>query len=563
MWENEGVRRSDESPLILANRKCKRLKSLLARQRAFRSLQCPFIEPLVFLSHSEVRLHLQGIAASKICLRDQPAAPGRPERPGILAAIRRRECPGLPQRDLPAVNRPAIRAFAQAMEQAGIRPRQDQRRVGDFVLDHLIFESPTGAYQDWQAHHVTHSSTRRLARIYQVTRQAGEEERAILRNAARREFQVLEMLDHPGILRADPPTDCEFGPVLFLRAEPDSQRLDQFMQLSGPELAVDHRLAVLRQIADTIRYAHSRHVVHRSLSPQSIYVRKQSDRTLAVQICNWQTSARLMGSTTTESTRVPASLHAEQLIEDVSLAYLAPEALTGGADGGYAQDIFSLGAIAYLLFTGKPPAASQAELQEKLRATCGLDIKESLDGAVEALVDLVQFSANGDVSLRDDIDQFLARLDLVEKQLAHPEADSINPLRATVDSQLENGFKVVRLLGKGATALALSVERQGQTSVLKVARSVDFNARIKREFELLKRLDWPQIVSATELYEFGELHGFTMESAGDVTLAQPRSVLSAAPGSDRTPTGPEPKLFVPLYYGRGLAACGGLAEPLG
>ena len=270
-----------------------------------------------------------------------------------------------------------------------------------------------------------------------------------------------------------------------------------------------------------------------------------------------------MGSTTTESTRVPASLHAEQLIEDVSLAYLAPEALTGGADGGYAQDIFSLGAIAYLLFTGKPPAASQAELQEKLRATCGLDIKESLDGAVEALVDLVQFSANGDVSLRDDIDQFLARLDLVEKQLAHPEADSINPLRATVDSQLENGFKVVRLLGKGATALALSVERQGQTSVLKVARSVDFNARIKREFELLKRLDWPQIVSATELYEFGELHGFTMESAGDVTLAQPRSVLSAAPGSDRTPTGPEPKLFVPLYYGRGLAACGGLAEPLG
>lgn len=520
VWEHEGVSHSDESPLILANRKCKRLKSLLSRQRAFRGIECPFIEPLVFLSHSEVRLHLQGIAAGKVCLRDQPGAPGKPERPGILAAIRRRECPGLPQRNLPVVNRPAIRAFAQAMEQSGIRPRQNQRRVGDFVLDHLIFESPTGAYQDWQAHHVTHNSTRRVARIYQVARQASEEERAILRNAARREFQVLEMLDHPGILRADPPTDCELGPVLFLRAESDAQRLDQFMQLSGAQLAVDHRLAILRQIADTIRYAHSKHVVHRSLSPQSIFVRKQPDGTLAVQICNWQTSARLMGSTTTQGTRVSASLHAEQLVEDASLAYLAPEALTGSPDGGYAHDVFSLGAIAYLLFTGKPPAGSQAELQEKLRGAGGLDIKESLDGAVDALVDLVQFSANGDVSLRDDIDQFLARLDEVEEQLTHPEADCINPLRAVVNSQLENGFKVVRLLGKGATALALLVERQGPTFVLKVARSTEFNARIKREFELLKRLNWPQIVSAADIYEFGELRGFTMESAGDVTLAQ-------------------------------------------
>jgi hypothetical protein len=95
--------------------------------------------------------------------------------------------------------------------------------MGDFVLDRLLFESPTGAYQDRQEHHVTHSSTRRVARIYQVARQAGEEERAILRNAARREYQVLELLDHPGILRADPPTDCEFGPVLFLRTEPEAR----------------------------------------------------------------------------------------------------------------------------------------------------------------------------------------------------------------------------------------------------------------------------------------------------------------------------------------------------
>jgi serine/threonine protein kinase len=103
-------------------------------------------------------------------------------------------------------------------------------------------------------------------------------------------------------------------------------------------------------------------------------VRRQSDAQLAVQICNWQTSVRLFGSSA-KGTHLSATLHAGQLVEEASLAYLAPEALTGGANGGTTLDIFSLGAIAYLLFTGQAPAASQADLQEKLRKTGALDIR--------------------------------------------------------------------------------------------------------------------------------------------------------------------------------------------
>ncbi len=519
--QHDGKKRSFENPLLLANRKAKRLKSLLLRQRAFRKNgECPFIEPLVFLSHTEVRLELQGSALTGVCLRDAPSKPGQKERSGILGAIRRRECPGLRPMALPVVHRPTLRTFAQAMEQAGVRPRQKDRRVGDFVLDRLVFESTTGAYQDWLAHHVTHLSTRRIARIYQVAAQAGGEEREVLRTAARREYEVLERLDHPGVLRADPPTECELGPVLFLRADPESLRLDQFIQLHGSTLAIDHRLTMLRQIADVIRYAHDRHILHRSLSPQCIYVRMLSDGTVQVQVCNWQTSARLSGSTTSQGTKISATLHAGQLVEEASLAYLAPEALSGGADGGPELDVFSLGAIAYLLFTGKPPATSQTELQEKLRAGAELDIKECLDGAVEALCDLVKFSANANVTLRSDISEFLQKLDDIEDQLTRPEVETVNPLHASNGSLLENGFTVVKKLGAGATAVAFLVERQSQQSVLKVARSVELNARIRAEFDLLKNVSWPQIVSAHDFHEFGDLRGFTMENAGDLTLAQ-------------------------------------------
>ena len=521
IWDTEGGRRSEENPLLLANRKCKRLKSVLTRQRPFRNADCPFIEPLVFLSHSEVRIHLQGLATNQICLRDQPASGGRPARPGILAAIRRRECQGLRALNLPVVNRPSLRAFAQGMEQMGIRPRQTERRVGDFILDQLLFESSTGTYQDWLAHHATHHATRRIARIYQVSNQANPEEREILRNAARREFQVLETLEHPGVLRADAPTESELGPVLFLRADPESLRLDQFMQLDGTKLSVDDRLNMLRQVADTIRYAHSRQIIHRSLSPQCIYVRRLKDKSIQTQICNWQTSVRMCGTTTSQGTHLSATLHAGQLVEDASLAYLAPEALSGGADGGVELDSFSLGAIAYLLFTGKPPANSQAELQEKLRASRGLDIKESLDGAVEALCDLVKFSANAEVPLRYDVNDFITKLDQVEEQLTRPEVDTVNPLQATTGSHLENGFTVVKKLGTGATSVVFLVNRQGLPPVvLKVARSADFNSRIKKEFELLKSLDWPQIICVNDFYEFGDLQGFTMESAGEETLAK-------------------------------------------
>ena len=242
-WEHEGRRKTVENPLLLANRKCKRLKSLLGRQRAFKKEAQPFIDPIVFLSHPDVKCFLSGVAANNVRLRDQDASQGEgTERAGIMGAIRRRECPGLRQFQFSPVNRPTIRAVALAMDQAGIRPSQNARRVGDFLLDQLIFDSPTGSYQDWMAKHAAIESATRLARIYMVARQTTEEQRKIIKKAAFREFQLLERLDHPGILKTEPPTECEYGPVLFFRRDPSAVPLDHFLRDEGDSLAVDQRL---------------------------------------------------------------------------------------------------------------------------------------------------------------------------------------------------------------------------------------------------------------------------------------------------------------------------------
>lgn len=93
-WHHESRRKTVENPLILANRKCKRLKSLLSRQKALRDRSL-FIEPLVFLSHPEAKSHLSGNATFGVTFRDADKPSGGDIRPGIMAAIRRRECPGL------------------------------------------------------------------------------------------------------------------------------------------------------------------------------------------------------------------------------------------------------------------------------------------------------------------------------------------------------------------------------------------------------------------------------------------------------------------------------------
>ncbi len=124
------------------------------------------------------------------------------------------------------------------------------------------------------------------------------------------------------------------------------------------------------------------------------------------------------------------------------------------------------------------------------------------------------------MTLRYGADEFLEKLDEVEEQLTRPDYEVVHPYEATVGCVLEGGFIVKRILGRGATAVALLVEQQNRQFVLKVARSPDSNARIRNEFELLKSLGWPQLIEVHALHEFDDLLGISMDHAGDQTLAR-------------------------------------------
>ena len=120
LWETDGKLYTSDNPLIGANTKAKKLRSLLQRQRACKNKgQVPFIEPLIFCSAPELRLELQGTAAQRICLRDREKTGDSPGRSGILAAIMRRECPGLEGAPRGTHDRPTARMVSQAVGPGG------------------------------------------------------------------------------------------------------------------------------------------------------------------------------------------------------------------------------------------------------------------------------------------------------------------------------------------------------------------------------------------------------------------------------------------------------------
>src|SRR2546426_7632025 len=277
-----------------------------------------------------------------------------------MAAIKRRECPGLDPHPKGICDRPTTKLISQAMEQAGIRASQRYRRVSDYILDQLIGAGP--GYQDWEATHTRLANVKRRVRIYTVRTGASDEERRTIERAAQREAQLLETLQHQAILRREGFTEHVLGPALIFEHDPLAVRLDHFLAQYKDKLSIEVRLDLLRQIADVIRFTHDKKVVHRALSPRSILVTDLSGERPHIKIFNWQVGYRQGSATGDLSREVTATSHVHRLVEDTSTAYMAPEALADAENTGEHLDVFSLGAIAYHLFAGEPPAANGLEL---------------------------------------------------------------------------------------------------------------------------------------------------------------------------------------------------------
>ncbi len=502
VWERlDGRTKTFDNPRLLADRKAKKLASLLQVQPSSKkgSERIPFISTLVFLSAENLNCKLEGPAALNVCTRDNVLQ----ELTEMSADWRHRP-----------MSRPVAKLLSRAMEEAGIKESTRLRRVGLYELTKLLDESDY--FQDWLARHTDLNVVRKV-RIY-LTQGRPVDEARRLQKAAELEFRLLEGIDHPGILKAKDYQQHDHGPALVYEHDPDAHRLDLLLRNNVRRLETVQAIDLLRQIAEAVRYAHGQRLYHRALSPQNIYIKVLASGRLNCKIANWSTANRIFDNDTLQ---ISALSHLTCLVREDAGPYMALEAHQNGSDG-VLMDVFSLGAIAYHLFTGKKPATNDLELQDKLSRGQGLQVTDELNGASAEMQYLVQYATHPDLSLRlDSVDDFLARLDSLEVELARPDTERVHsPTEALEGDTFEGGLTVKKRLGKGASSVVFLVDYQGQEYVLKVAENPEHNARLRDEAKTLGSLRHQAIVAHHHTLELDGHVGLLIDYADQGTLAQ-------------------------------------------
>ncbi|MCZ7434173.1 BREX system serine/threonine kinase PglW [Streptomyces sp. WMMC1477] len=507
-----GRREPHGNPLHLVNKKAKELAALLgsAGRRVWVAEAVCFTDDSLRIRLPPHEQHGVHTVAQLVRMLKQPP---RDERRRVTVTVSR-EVKG-------------------ALERVGIRKSDAEYKVGPYKLERKSFDSgPTWA--DYLAQHSELPEPARV-RIYLRERGADASLRQSVDNAARREAAVLRRFRHPGVvqLRQYDPSGHSAGPALIFDYHPQTLRLDEYLLQYGDKLDILTRMALVRQLAETVRSAHSSRIHHRGLAARSVHVipRNRGRRSAAIgeeaawlaprlQISDWHIATQRSGTdggsapgSARGGTRLaPTALSVTHLSEG-SDPYLAPELTALKADP-VSLDVYGLGVLTYLLATGTAPAASQAELLARLEAGEGLRPSAVVDGLSEDIDDLVQAATAYRPEQRlSTVDEFLDMLECVEDGLTAPAstpapeagetgaaavaagASEKDPLEAVAGDVLAGRWEVRRRLGTGSTSRAFLVRdlqaaaRGGRTlAVLKVALSDSRGEVLAREAGMMNRL---------------------------------------------------------------------------
>jgi len=176
------------------------------------------------------------------------------------------------------------------------------------------------------------------------------------------EAWITSCLSHPNIIKVYEVGINESKVPYFTMDLKQNHTLKDFT-LSLP---LTERLLIFDKIGNAISYAHSQQIVHLDLKPENI----QCDKYGEVLVCDWGL-AKHLGDPDHDEVQLNDHLHQSAgvtLTGQVkgSPGYMSPEQIHGKSEKDTRSDIFSLGAILYLLLVGRPPfEGSQEEILEK------------------------------------------------------------------------------------------------------------------------------------------------------------------------------------------------------
>ncbi|MGQ0649539.1 MAG: protein kinase domain-containing protein [Gemmatimonadaceae bacterium] len=177
----------------------------------------------------------------------------------------------------------------------------------------------------------------------------------ISRERFRREVLVSANLQHPNIVGVIAAGEAN-GLPYFVMPFVDGESLRTMLRREGT-LGIPHAVAILRDIARALAFAHARGIVHRDIKPDNVLMAGGAAMVADFGVAKALASAR-------ENDRHP---HGTLTGAGMSLgtpAYMSPEQVAGDPDVDHRADIYGFGATGFEILTGQPPFARRTVAEQ-------------------------------------------------------------------------------------------------------------------------------------------------------------------------------------------------------
>lgn len=236
------------------------------------------------------------------------------------------------------------------------------QRVGDVEIREVIGEGGMGTVYAGFDHRLEREVALKVVRT----------DRLDARSRARllREARMLSRLDHPNICRLFGYLEGEDSDFLMLERLRGTTLKDALA--AGRPFERPTRLRLAIEIADTLRVAHARGIVHRDLSPANVMLVGGSEEPVA-KVLDFGLARPVDGMT--PGTEEPAELEpsagsGDSVITEIGHITGTPGALSPEQARGEslttASDMYSFGLLAQYLLTGYPPLEPGLRMPQKV-----------------------------------------------------------------------------------------------------------------------------------------------------------------------------------------------------
>jgi serine/threonine-protein kinase len=170
-----------------------------------------------------------------------------------------------------------------------------------------------------------------------------------------REVKTTATLTHPNTVQVYDYGHAEDGTFYYVMEYLPGLTLEQLVERHGP-LPANRAIHFLRQVCGALREAHAIGLIHRDIKPGNVMICERGGRHDIAKLLDFGLVIPLGGNPGGEKLT-------QQGVIVGTPAYLSPEQAGGQAEIDARSDIYSVGALAYFLLTGKPPFAGRSGIK--------------------------------------------------------------------------------------------------------------------------------------------------------------------------------------------------------